>query len=106
MAQSTENTTYTAFPNQLFDDLVQGKIDNTMFNLLIWLYRRALWKKRDRHASFVPTDDCRVMGRLDIRKESTLRTHHSREATSFGTDGLHRLASHSRTPGDILNFHQ
>jgi len=44
MAQSTENTTYTAFPNQLFDDLVQGKIDNTMFNLLVWLYRRALWK--------------------------------------------------------------
>src|SRR5208282_5274561 len=44
MAQSTEGQTYTAFPNQLFDDLVQGKIDNMMFNILIWLYRRANWK--------------------------------------------------------------
>jgi len=44
MAQSTESQTYTAFPNQLFDDLVQGKIDNMMFNILIWLYRRANWK--------------------------------------------------------------
>jgi len=44
MTQPTESQTYTAFPNQLFDDLVQGKIDNMMFNILVWLYRRANWK--------------------------------------------------------------
>lgn len=42
MTQST--STYTAFPNHLFDDLIQGKIDNMMFNVLVWLYRRANWK--------------------------------------------------------------
>lgn len=32
---------YTALPNQLFRDLREGKINNTMFDILAWLYMRA-----------------------------------------------------------------
>jgi len=32
---------YTALPNQLFRDLREGKINNTMFDILAWLHMRA-----------------------------------------------------------------
>ena len=34
-------SSYIAIPYQLFADLSDGKISNRMFNILVWLYRRA-----------------------------------------------------------------
>ena len=35
---------YTNVPNQLFEDLSAGKLNPIMFNIMLWLLRRANWK--------------------------------------------------------------